>query len=287
MSFFFKKYSSKKTTNVSDDRLVVEYEDIDTDEIINEELEIDDSTAEDDNGHGLYNYEVAATLHEQAIQIMHRQSIIVSAAEMKEALQLMPKVSGLAHHINDSPTLCEEFDQLVQRNNQLDGSKWTLDRHVATRWNSDFQCLLSCKYFQKEVEQITAISKHGLTSYQLSANQWSLLKDLIDALEIFKEATDLFSQKDVPLIMDVLPIFFDIWLSLTDILMDKKNRIRPILKVAAKAALLMIEKYTILTSESEVYYIAIVMCPDQKLDWFKERDYHDEQIEEIKDMVVK
>ncbi|KAF9000961.1 hypothetical protein BDQ17DRAFT_1492731, partial [Cyathus striatus] len=130
---------------------------------------------------------------------------------------------------------------------------------VATCWNSDFQCLLSCKYFQKEVEQITAISKHGLTSYQLSANQWSLLKDLIDALE---EATDLFSQKDVPLIMNVLPIFFDIWLSLTDILMDKKNRICPILKVAAKAALLMIEKYTILTSESEVYYIAIVMCPD-------------------------
>ncbi|KAF8987461.1 hypothetical protein BDQ17DRAFT_1258511 [Cyathus striatus] len=171
MSFFFKKCSSKKTTNVSDDRLVVEYEDIDADEIINEELEIDDSTAEDDDGHGLYNYEVAATLHEQAIQIMHRQSIIVSAAEMKEALQLMPKVSGLACHINDSPTLREEFDQLVQRNNQLDGSKRTLDRRVATHWNSDFQCLLSCKYFQKEVEQITAISKHGLTSYQLSANQ--------------------------------------------------------------------------------------------------------------------
>ncbi|KAF8987460.1 hypothetical protein BDQ17DRAFT_1315014 [Cyathus striatus] len=69
--------------------------------------------------------------------------------------------------------------------------------------------------------------------------------------------------------------------------MDKKNCICPILKVAAKAALLMIEKYTILTSESEVYYIAIVMCPDRKLDWFKERDYHDEQIEEIKGMVVK
>ncbi|KAF8994243.1 hypothetical protein BDQ17DRAFT_1251992, partial [Cyathus striatus] len=132
-----------------------------------------------------------------------------------------------------------------------------------------------------------------LTSYQLSANQWSLLKDLIDALEIFKEATDLFSQKDVPLIMDVLPIFFDIRLSLTDILMDKKNHICSILKVAAKAALLMVDKYTILTSESEVYYIAIgelflyFMCPDRKLDWFKERDYDDDRIEEIKDMVVK
>ncbi|KAF9000981.1 hypothetical protein BDQ17DRAFT_1281599 [Cyathus striatus] len=69
--------------------------------------------------------------------------------------------------------------------------------------------------------------------------------------------------------------------------MDKKNYICPILKVAAKAALLIIEKYTILTSEFEVYYIAIVMCPDQILDWFKEHDYHDERIEEIKDMVVK
>ncbi|KAF8996621.1 hypothetical protein BDQ17DRAFT_1249592, partial [Cyathus striatus] len=158
---------------------------------------------------------------------------------------------------------------------------------VATHWNSDFQCLLSCQYFQNEVEQITAISKHGLTSYQLSANQWSLLKDLIDALEIFKEATDLFSQKDVPLIMDVLPIFFDIQLSLTNILMDKKNCIHSILKVAAKAALLMIDKYTILTSESEVYYIAIAMRPDQKPDWLKECDHDDDRIEEIKDMVVK
>ncbi|KAF8983844.1 hypothetical protein BDQ17DRAFT_1261049, partial [Cyathus striatus] len=110
MSFFFKKHSSKKTTKISDDRLVVEYEDVDADEIINEELEINDLIAEDDNGHDLYNHEVATTLHDQAIQIMGRQNVVVPAAEMREALQLMPKVSGLACCINDSPILHKEFD---------------------------------------------------------------------------------------------------------------------------------------------------------------------------------
>ncbi|KAF8997220.1 hypothetical protein BDQ17DRAFT_1329545 [Cyathus striatus] len=255
MSFFFAKCSPNKKTNVSNDILVVEHEDIDTNEVLDHELEIDDTSMEDDDGH--------------AIHFMRGENIIAPERERKEALLVMPKVSGLARRINDSPTLHEEFDKLVGAN--------------STRWNSDFQCLVSYMYFRKEVEQITAATDNDLTEYQLTPTQWGIVKDLIDALEIFKDATDLFSQKEVPLIMDVLPIFFDIQYSLTGLLEDKKNNIQPLLKVAAKAALLMIDKYTLLTTESEVYYIAI----DRKLDWFKDCEYSEERITEIKELVIK
>ncbi|KAF8984223.1 hypothetical protein BDQ17DRAFT_1260911 [Cyathus striatus] len=49
----------------------------------------------------------------------------------------------------------------------------------------------------------------------------------------------------------------------------------------------MIDKYTLFTTESEVYYIAIVMCPDIKLDWFKDHEYSEELITEIKELVIK
>ncbi|KAF8984222.1 hypothetical protein BDQ17DRAFT_1437116 [Cyathus striatus] len=54
---------------------------------------------------------------------------------------------------------------------------------------------ISYMYFWKEVEQITAATDNDLTEYQLTPTQWGIVKDLIDALEIFKDATDLFFRK--------------------------------------------------------------------------------------------
>ncbi len=85
---------------------------------------------------------------------------------------------------------------------------------------------------------------------------------------------------NVPLIVDVLPLFEDLSLSLKAIRDDdldhneesdrndsscddsgrsspETEKALPVLRIAAQAALLVVEKYSIFTSECEMYYIAI------------------------------
>lgn len=86
------------------------------------------------------------------------------------------------------------------------------------------------------------------------------IEQLLNHFQIFDKPTRLFSQVDVPLIVDVLPLFEDLQLSLEALRDDMKNPTSPVLRVAAQAALLMVEKYSVFTTECEMYYIAIGMC---------------------------
>ncbi|KAF9440207.1 hypothetical protein P691DRAFT_617790, partial [Macrolepiota fuliginosa MF-IS2] len=109
------------------------------------------------------------------------------------------------------------------------------------------------------IDQLTHVPSNKLGCYHLTDEQWDLADDLAEALKIFKQPTQLFSQANVPLIIDVLPLFDDLQASLTA-LCDDTDDLSPILHIAAQAALLMVEKYTVFTEECEMYYIAIGMC---------------------------
>ncbi|KAF9002270.1 hypothetical protein BDQ17DRAFT_1178072, partial [Cyathus striatus] len=191
-------------------------------------------------------------------------------------------VSGLAHCIHDSDVLHRAFDDMVQKNDTLQGFKHMLDRHVATHWNSDFTCLSSHLLFQREIQQITAITEYKLKAYCLSDRQWDMVENLVDVLNIFKEATDLFSQDKVPLIMETLPIFHDLKLSL-ECLSDEVPKLPAVMRVATHASLLVLEKYMTLTRESEIYYITTGV----KLEWFKVHGYTTQQVQDITNIVIK
>lgn len=72
----------------------------------------------------------------------------------------------------------------------------------------------------------------------------------------------MFSQAQVPLIVDVLPLLYDLKLSLEAIRDDPDEGLSPIFRVAAHAAIMMVDKYTVFTEECEIYYIAIGECYD-------------------------
>ncbi|KAF8960346.1 hypothetical protein BDZ97DRAFT_1320807 [Flammula alnicola] len=58
-----------------------------------------------------------------------------------------------------------------------------------------------------------------------------------------------------------------------------------VIRIAAHAGVLLIEKYMDLTWDCEIYVISIVMCPDRKLQFLK--DYvSSEKLKEIKKMVI-
>ena len=74
---------------------------------------------------------------------------------------------------------------------------------------------------------------------------------------MFEEPTKLFSQSQVPLIADVLPMLDSIEKSMT-LVHDNEDRELPnVVRVAAQAVLLLIDKYYSLMKDCELYVIAI------------------------------
>ncbi|KAF9792013.1 hypothetical protein BJ322DRAFT_997777, partial [Thelephora terrestris] len=145
----------------------------------------------------------------------------------------------------------------------------TLTRRVPTRWNTDFAALKSHVMFKKEVLQLIAANP-TLKKFMLADKQWVLAKHLADVLVVFDDITTLFSSANVPLVHEVVPMLI--------LLEERLENIRDsldlpkVIRIAATASLLVVEKYSKLSELSEVYRIAMVMCPDKKLTWFNEEE---------------
>ncbi|KAG2342538.1 hypothetical protein BDR05DRAFT_886329, partial [Suillus weaverae] len=87
------------------------------------------------------------------------------------------------------------------------------------------------------------------------------------------ELTNLFSKANVPLIYEVIPMLEKLEHALDRIYNAEDES--PVVRIATQAALQVVGKYYALADDNEVYRIAIIMCPDKKLEWFeKNPDWH-------------
>ena len=77
---------------------------------------------------------------------------------------------------------------------------------------------------------------------------------------MFNEPTKLFSQSQVPLIGDVLPMLDSIEKSMTLVYDDDDNELPNVVHVTAQAVLLLINKYYSHMKDCELYIIAIGKC---------------------------
>lgn len=76
----------------------------------------------------VHNEKVAKTLREKAIQQMAANGIIIDSGEEKVALQIFPKVAGLARRVHDNAVLKEKFERLVSADEELHGQQRALTR---------------------------------------------------------------------------------------------------------------------------------------------------------------
>ena len=74
-------------------------------------------------------------------------------------------------------------------------------------------------------------------------------------LEIFHDITILFSEAEVPLVHEVIPMLEAMEHDLTRV--RDSHELPTVIRIAAIAALLIISKYYALTDDNEVYRIAI------------------------------
>ncbi|KAJ7147415.1 hypothetical protein C8R43DRAFT_889998, partial [Mycena crocata] len=247
-----------------------------------------------DTGEQAHDDAAIRTTRGLAIAQMRARGIIISDEENKMALGIFPKVAGLARRVHDSnSTLGTSFSAFVQSDPKLPNDRDTLTRRVPTRWNSDKACLESHIYFRGPIESLTAVSAHKLQSFRLTDPQWQLAKVLNGILTIFDRPTKLFSRKEVPLVHEIIPMIEDLERALIKV--ENASDLLPVVRVAAHAALLILQKYHSLTDDCEIYRIAIgaqfphdkTMCPDKKLQWFTKRGWDNEAIEEVRQLVIR
>ncbi|TFK36012.1 hypothetical protein BDQ12DRAFT_699834 [Crucibulum laeve] len=225
-----------------------EEEDIAVQEASDEALEVEN----DNEGQEVHNEKVAKILHDKAISIMAKKGITISSEEEKNALQIFPHIAGLACHIHNSPTLKEKFDKIVAANETLTGHQHTLS----------CCCLLAHFHFRNSVKELTDVSSNNLQAYALNDEQWQMADDIF---------THIFSTADVPLIVDVFPTLEELCEGLIGAHDDTQNDVA---------------NYSIFAADNEIYIIAVVMCPDHKLKWFKDHGHNITQIKGIEKMVV-
>ncbi|KAG2053089.1 hypothetical protein BDR06DRAFT_838249, partial [Suillus hirtellus] len=229
-----------------------------------------------------HDHEVVKSVHDQAIKTARKVNIIMPKSQKLKALRLFPKVAGLACKVHDSTTLQEEFEKTVIYKHGKDSQKWHLDQCVPTCSNSNFACLCTHLHFKEEVRLFT--TQNNLLDYALIPAQWKLANHLVPVLEIFNEVTNLFLKANVPLIYEVIPMLEHLEHSL-DQIYNAKNK-PPVIQIATQAALQVVGKYYALTDDNEVCCIAVIMCPEKMLKWFKKNlDWHKKDHMEAKQIV--
>ncbi|KAF8961226.1 hypothetical protein BDZ97DRAFT_1664494, partial [Flammula alnicola] len=120
------------------------------------------------------------------------------------------------------------------------------------------------------IEQLTAIPSLNLKKYRLSAEQWKMAEDVWEILLLFEEPTKIFSTAEVPLIVDVIPTLEELREGLIAAHDNDENDVSTVVQVACQAGIFLIDKYSMFAEDCDIYLIAIVMCPDRKLKWFKD-----------------
>ncbi|KAF7762543.1 hypothetical protein Agabi119p4_9136 [Agaricus bisporus var. burnettii] len=86
--------------------------------------------------------------------------------------------------------------------------------------------------------------------------------------------------------VDVIPILDNLrneFIGLRDV---TENDVLDIVQVASQAALMMVDKYSLFTTDCDIYQFAIVLCPDWKLKWFKDHGFPASKIKDIKKCIL-
>ncbi|KAF8814220.1 hypothetical protein BYT27DRAFT_7082723 [Phlegmacium glaucopus] len=132
------------------------------------------------------------------------------------------------------------------------------------------------------LDLITGNQKMKLRQYELSEEDWKIAIKLCDVLKIFKDAT-LFFSRGTPNITTVIPAMDHIDEHLVTAALS------PIYPVAIKAALAIgkatLNRYYHKTDHSEVFWIAMVLHPQHKLNYFKKAGWEEAWVERSEDLV--
>ncbi|KAF5371119.1 hypothetical protein D9758_004308 [Tetrapyrgos nigripes] len=137
--------------------------------------------------------------------------------------------------------------------------------------------------YRAVVDDVTGNKDLPYRKYELTTLEWNILQDLCYVLQIFKDATLHFSSEQHSSISAVIPAMDRIDDLLTTQTATTATS-RPPLHASVKAALhltkQLMNRYYSLIDDSSVYWIAMVLHPGLKLEYFCQRKWQDPWIRE-------
>ncbi|KAK7015736.1 dimer-Tnp-hAT domain-containing protein [Favolaschia claudopus] len=280
LSFFTKQDPKEAYTSAEEDADLTQLFEEDTAEREAIRNQIPDSTAREE-----HDKAVVSKIRLAAITAMAERGVTVDAKDSKTALQLIPRVCGLARKIHDSSPVATSFAKIVDNDPTIVGQTQTLARRCASRWNSDYYSRDTALILEQPVRALMKDKDLNLT-YKLTNDQWNLAADLRDVLECVKEPTLQFSKggNARPLISDVITALDSLRNSLINA--SNSDDIADICRVAAYSRSLVLNKYIDLIPNCEAYEFAIVLFPHLTLDWFKQNGRSSTQIQRIRESIV-
>ncbi|KAJ6592997.1 hypothetical protein B0H19DRAFT_1279824, partial [Mycena capillaripes] len=301
LSFFTKQATRKKRTvkvAVSSTRVeevtldgapVGNQEDAELEQLLDEdaaEREVLQNQVPDGAARNEHDTAVVSKIRVAAIKAMSQRGITVTAKESKDAIQLIPRICGLARKIHDSSPVSSAFAKIVEKDRTIFGQTQTLARRCASRWNSDYDSLDTALILEQPVRTLLKEKDLNLKAFNVTDDQWNLAADLRDVLECIKEPTLLFSRggKSRPLISEVIPALQTLRAALERA--ANSDEIADICRVAAYGGGLVLDKYLNLVPECEAYEFSIALSPNLKLQWFEANGRSSTQIRRIREAVT-
>ncbi|CAE6424423.1 unnamed protein product [Rhizoctonia solani] len=237
------------------------------DEFADEGMELHDA--------GVVQKAVLTAMNEMRVQF----GVEVDDEEFSEARS----ITGFAHQIHTVSTLYATFKSILAAvKDSVSTKKEVPTKRVATRWNSDYACAETHLELRTPISIMTSNPTYKMSKYMLSVLQWEMLSELVGCLAVFYHLTLVHSQSCVPLIHEVIPDLLVLKFRLELMRDDVKHELKSVTRVAAQAALHVLDKYLKRLEESDIYWFAIVLCPWYKLHWFYDEGYPAARIEYIR-----
>ncbi|KAG8733478.1 hypothetical protein FRC11_005942 [Ceratobasidium sp. 423] len=122
-------------------------------------------------------------------------------------------------------------------------------KRITTRWNSDLACAETHWDSQAPIQSMTDNAANKLGRYHLSTTQWTWLDWLRKTLPFLRDNTHI--------------------------------GIPSVIRLAAYSALHVLNKYMSLLEESDIYWMAVALCPWYKTRWFADNHFSSERISYI------
>lgn len=151
---------------------------------------------------------------------------------------------------------------------------------VSTRWNSTYKMLSRALHLRVPFGAL-CLKEKALIALRLDESDWETINTLEAFLKRFDRATQLISMERHPTISSYLPIQNWLTESLTSCMHDEHS----FLASAAEVGLEKLMKYELNIRESKLPFIATILDPALKLNYYKEHNYSQTSINEIKKIV--
>ncbi|KAG6851602.1 hypothetical protein C0991_007760, partial [Blastosporella zonata] len=166
---------------------------------------------------------------------------------------LAEELRKVAFAMKNSPTVVAPRWRVIC--NMLGLKERNMPTDVRTRWNSTHDMLKFALEYTNAIDMLTGERQLKLRNYDMEPEEWELARQLDEILEVFKEATLLYSEEETSHITSVLPAMDHLDQVLASALVNRNYS--SAIHFAVQIGKRTLNRYYSKTDQSEIYRIAI------------------------------